>query len=189
MNRDAIITSVQEQMPERRWIHTLGVMKTAVELADRFGADPAKADLAAILHDVAKYWPVDRMLRVIREEGLFLEVLEHDKELWHAHAGAYAAQRDYGVTDPEVLDAIRYHTSGRAAMTLLERIVWLADLIEPGRDFPGVDRIRELAGQSLEKALIAGFDTTIVFLLEKRKRIYPLTVLARNDLILEEAER
>ncbi|XEC96775.1 bis(5'-nucleosyl)-tetraphosphatase (symmetrical) YqeK [Paenibacillus tarimensis] len=183
MNREAIIAAVKEQMPERRWRHTEGVMETAVELARRFGADPVKADLAAILHDVAKYWPVDRMETAIREEGKYLDVLKHDKALWHAHAGAYTAKRDFGVEDEEVLDAIRYHTSGRESMTLLDKIVWLADLIEPGRDFPGVNDIRGLAEHGLDEALIAGFDTTVVFLLQKRKRIYPMTVLARNSLL------
>src|SRR5690606_35476874 len=94
------------------------------------------------------------------------------------------AQRDYGVQDPEVLDAIRWHTSGRIGMTKLDKIVCLADYIEPGRDFPGVDKIREFAEHNLDKALLAGFDTTIVFLTEQGKTIYPTTVLARNDLVM-----
>jgi predicted HD superfamily hydrolase involved in NAD metabolism len=84
-----------------------------------------------------------------------------------------------------VLDAVRYHTSGREGMSLLEKIICLADYIEPGRQFPGVDEIRELAGHSLELALVAGFDSTIRYLMEQRKPIYPLTVLARNSLLRE----
>jgi len=183
MDRDAILESVRSQMPEKRWRHTEGVMATAVQLAERFGGDARKADLAAILHDVAKYWPTDRMQAVIREERLGGDLLDYDKELWHAPVGAVAAEREYGVSDHEVLDAIRWHTSGRAGMTLLDKIVCLADYMEPGRDFPGVDKIRELAHHSLERALLAGFDSTIAFLLEKGRRIYPLTILARNDLI------
>ncbi|NGP62220.1 bis(5'-nucleosyl)-tetraphosphatase (symmetrical) YqeK [Paenibacillus thiaminolyticus] len=185
LTRQQLIESVQAQMPAARWQHTQGVMDTAVILARRFGADPEKADLAAILHDVAKYWTTDRMERVIREENLPPVLLEYDKQLWHAPVGAVVAARDYGVQDEEVLDAIRYHTSGRAPMTLLDKIVCLADYIEPGRDFPGVDRIRELAGQDVNLALIAGFDSTIGFLLSQRRRIFPLTVTARNRLIEE----
>ncbi|MFS0727478.1 bis(5'-nucleosyl)-tetraphosphatase (symmetrical) YqeK [Paenibacillus sp. 1P07SE] len=188
MDREALKESVQAQMPTRRWEHTQGVMRTAAELVKQYGGDPEQAELAAILHDVAKYWPVEKMAETIREEGLYLEVLDHDKELWHAYAGAYAARRDYGITDQQVLDAIRYHTSGRPGMSHLEKIVWLADLIEPGRSFPLVGEIRALAEQSLERAILAGLDTTILFLIEKGKRIYPLTLLARNDLILKEAE-
>lgn len=185
MNRDDMIAAVKEHLPEKRWVHTVGVMETAVQLAERFGADSDKADLAALLHDVAKYWPVQRMEAVIREEGLPGELLEADKDLWHAPVGAYVAEQEFGIRDPEVLDAIRYHTSGRPGMTVLDKIVCLADYMEPGRSFPEVDRIRELAGTSLEQALLAGFDSTLSFLLSKGKKIFPTTVLARNALIDE----
>lgn len=182
-NRDKLIEAVSSQMPEKRWIHTRGVMDTAVMLAERYGADPQKADLAAILHDVAKYWPVQQLRDILTENRLNDELLLHDKQLWHAEVGAFVAERDYGVSDPEVLDAIRYHTSGREGMTLLEKVVCLADYMEPGRDFPGVNNIRELANHSLEEALVAGLDSTISLLVSRRLIIYPLTVLARNDLI------
>ncbi|WP_274365531.1 bis(5'-nucleosyl)-tetraphosphatase (symmetrical) YqeK [Paenibacillus thermotolerans] len=181
---DRLMSEVSKQMPERRWKHTLGVVSSAMKLAERYGDDPEKAELAAVLHDVAKFWPVDKQRDTIMEEGLHLDVLDYDKELWHAHAGAYVARRDYGVADAEVLNAIRYHTSGRVGMSRLEKIICLADYIEPGREFPGVDNLRRLSEESLEEALLAGFDGTISFLMEKRKRIYPLTVLTRNDLIL-----
>ncbi|MBU7319802.1 bis(5'-nucleosyl)-tetraphosphatase (symmetrical) YqeK [Paenibacillus oleatilyticus] len=189
MKREEMIESVRSQMPEKRWNHTLGVMETAVRLAEQYGADPAKAELASILHDVCKYWRVDEQARIIRENGLPQDLLDYDKELWHAHAGAWIAREQYGVIDEEVLDAIRYHTSGRARMTLLDKVVCLADYMEPGRDFPGVHNIRQNAEHSLEKALITGFDGTIRFLLDKGKRIYPLTFEARNGLIRELEER
>lgn len=185
MNRNTMMEKVSAEMPAKRWAHTLGVMETAVILAKRFGADPDKADQAAILHDVAKYWPTARMETIIREQGMPEELLYFDKELWHAPVGAFVAEQDYGIGDIEVLDAIRYHTSGREGMTLLDKIVCLADYMEPGRDFPGVHKIRELAEHSVEKALIAGFDSTISYLLAQGKRIFPLTVAARNDLILQ----
>lgn len=188
-NREQLIGIVSGQMPAKRWKHVEGVMQTAVELARRYGADPVKADLAALLHDLAKFWPVERQEAVIRENGLNTELLDHDKQLLHAEVAAFISQRDYGVDDPEVLDAIRYHTSGRVGMTQMDKIVCLADYIEPGREFPGVERIRELAEVSLEEALLAGFDSTISFLLEKKKAIFPLTVLARNDLIAELKKR
>ncbi|MDK8181042.1 bis(5'-nucleosyl)-tetraphosphatase (symmetrical) YqeK [Paenibacillus sp. UMB4589-SE434] len=185
MSRDQLLEAVRSQMPVKRWNHTAGVMQSAVELAGQYGVDPVKADLAALLHDVAKYWPTDKMERIIREQGLPSVLLQHDKALWHAPVGAYVAEHEYGVTDMEVLDAIRYHTSGRERMTKLDKVVCLADYIELGRDFPGVDRIRELAKRSLEEALIAGFDSTISFLLSKRARIFPTTLQARNSLIEE----
>ncbi|WP_410512225.1 bis(5'-nucleosyl)-tetraphosphatase (symmetrical) YqeK [Paenibacillus sp. BR2-3] len=182
-SREALIEAVSAQMPDKRWKHTLGVMESSVKLADRYGADPQRAETAAILHDLAKYWAVDRMRKIIEDNGLSQELLLHDKQLWHAEVGAFVAEREYGIVDREVLDAIRYHTSGREGMGLLEKIVCLADYIEPGRDFPGVDQIRKLAKASLEEGLIAGFDSTIRLLLEKRRIVFPLTVLARNDLV------
>lgn len=183
MNREEMIAKVKAEMPERRWLHTQGVMETAVILANRYGEDPVRAELAAILHDVAKYWPTEKMAQIIRERALPPELLLYDKELWHAPVGAWVAEHEYGVSDQEVLDAIRYHTSGRRGMSKLEKIVCLADYMEPGRDFPGVSLIRELSEQELNQALVAGFNSTISFLLEKKKRIFPLTVEARNGLL------
>lgn len=185
MNLEALREATRAQMPEKRWKHTLGVVDAAVRLARKYGGDEAKAELAALLHDYAKAWPVERQAQVIRERHLPPELLEYDKELWHAHAGAWTVRSEHGVDDEEVLDAIRYHTSGRERMTLTDKIVCLADYIEPGREFPGVEQIRDLAEHSLEEALVAGFDSTISFLLEKGKVIFPLTVLARNGLIQE----
>ncbi|WP_424768982.1 bis(5'-nucleosyl)-tetraphosphatase (symmetrical) YqeK [Paenibacillus sp. sgz302251] len=183
MNREQMIDKVKAEMPERRWLHTQGVMDTSIILAERFGEDPARAELAAILHDVSKYWATERMAEMIREKGLPSELLLYDKELWHAPVGAWIAEHEYGVKDYEVLDAIRYHTSGRRGMTKLEKIVCLADYMEPGRQFPGVDNIRLLSEQHLDQALLAGFNSTISFLLEKGKRIFPLTIEARNALL------
>ncbi|MCZ4151862.1 HD domain-containing protein, partial [Escherichia coli] len=84
LSRDELIRAVSGQMPEKRWKHTQGVMDSAVRLAEKYGADPVKADLAAILHDVAKYWPVSEMEAVIRNNGLNEELLRHDKQLWHS---------------------------------------------------------------------------------------------------------
>jgi predicted HD superfamily hydrolase involved in NAD metabolism len=183
MNLDPLREATRRQMPDKRWKHTLGVVETAIKLAKQYDGDPDKSELAALLHDYSKAWATDRMEAVIREHQLPENLLRHDKELWHAHVGAWAVKDEHGITDEEVLDAIRYHTSGRENMTQLDKIVCLADYIEPGRDYPGVSKIRELAKHSVEEALIAAFDSTIEVLIERGKRIFPLTVLARNDLI------
>jgi predicted HD superfamily hydrolase involved in NAD metabolism len=183
MNLEPLREATRRQMPDKRWKHTLGVVETAIKLAKRYDEDPVKTELAALLHDYSKAWATDRMEAVIRERNLPQELLRHDKELWHAHVGAWAVEDEHGIMDEEVLNAIRYHTSGRENMTKLDKIVCLADYIEPGRDFPGVNKIRELAKHSVEEALVAAFDSTIEVLIERGKRIFPLTVLARNDLI------
>ncbi|MEY4479872.1 MAG: hypothetical protein RLZZ267_550 [Bacillota bacterium] len=183
--REKIVESVQGRMPAKRWLHTQGVMTESVSLAERFGADPVKAEIAAILHDVAKYWPIEEQRNLLLREQIGQAELEFDKALMHAVIGAWVAEHEYGIQDQEVLDAIRYHTSGREQMSLLDKVVCLADYIEPGRDFPGVDKLRKLARKDIDEALIAGFDGTIQVLIEQRKRIFPLTLAARNGLLLE----
>lgn len=183
VSREHMVRYVQSQMPERRWKHTQGVMETAVRLARQYGADAERAELAALLHDVAKYWPVEKQRQLILELNLHTDMLEYDDQLLHSHIGAHIAETEFAIHDAEVLDAIRYHTSGRENMTLLDKVICLADYIEPGRNYPGVDEIRKLAEQSLEEALIAGFDSTIQYLISNGKKIYPLTMYARNDLI------
>lgn len=185
MKHDQLIEHVRKEMPKKRWQHTLGTMQSAVELARRFGGDEEKAQLAALLHDYCKYWPEERQAEVLRQKGAQRDLLEYESNIWHGPAAAEVVRDELGITDEEVLHAIRWHTSGREAMTLLDKIVCLADYIEPGRDFPGVHNIRKLAEHSLEKALLAGFDLTISLLLEKKAKIYPLSVLSRNSLINE----
>lgn len=185
MNREQLMEETRAQMPERRWTHTLGVMESAVRLARRFGGDETKADLAALLHDFCKFWPVDKQIEAYRAYGLDPDVLLYGVQLLHGPLAAEVVRERFGIEDVDVLDSIRYHTSGRERMTLLDKIICLADYIEPGRDFPGVHNIREIAEHSLEKALLAGFDSTFQFLIEKGKKVYPLTLTARNALVDE----
>ncbi|BAU27147.1 putative HD superfamily hydrolase involved in NAD metabolism [Aneurinibacillus soli] len=184
MNREQLLAAVKEQVTKHRYEHILGVVETAKKLSKRYGADKKKAELAAILHDYCKFWPEEKMKRIIEETPhIPSDLLEYDKELWHAHVGAEVARRELGIEDEDVLDAIRYHTSGRENMTLLERVVCLADYIEPTRQFPGVDELRKLAKEDLDRALAQALGGTITFLVKREKRIYPLTVLARNSLV------
>ncbi|MFT9848594.1 bis(5'-nucleosyl)-tetraphosphatase (symmetrical) YqeK [Aneurinibacillus sp. REN35] len=176
--------AVQQQITKHRYEHTLGVMNTAVALAAKYGANKEKAEIAAILHDYCKFWPEDEMRSIIKNTPhIPKDLLEYDKELWHAHVGAEVVRRDLGIEDEEILNAIRYHTSGRENMTLLEKVVCLADYIEPGRQFPGVDEVRAAAEEDLDRALAKGLGGTITFLVNREKSIYPLTVLARNSLV------
>ncbi|PDO10956.1 MAG: HD domain-containing protein [Candidatus Reconcilbacillus cellulovorans] len=186
MSIERLKESAERQLTPDRWRHTLGVAETAVRLAQKYGADAAKAEIAAILHDYCKCWPREKQADVLRSHPeLPQDLLEYDAELWHAHVGAWVVENELGVRDADVLNAIRWHTSGRIGMTLLEKIVCLADYIEPGRRFPGVDDIRRLAESDLDRALVAGFDATIRFLLDRGKKIYPLTVMSRNALLDE----
>lgn len=185
MNREKALQIVKEQMTEHRYVHTIGVMETAITLANRFHGDAIKAEIAAIFHDYAKFRPKNEMKRLIIEQNMQQELLSYHPELWHAPVGAYLVQTEVGIEDVEVLNAIKYHTSGRKNMTLLEKIVYLADYIEPGRHFPGVEEVREMAKKDLDCAVIKAMQNTIQFLMKKNQPIYPDTFEAYNDLVMK----
>jgi predicted HD superfamily hydrolase involved in NAD metabolism len=184
MEREVALKLVAEQITEHRYVHTIGVMETAVQLARYYGQDPKKAELAAIFHDYAKFRPKAEMKQIIEEQQMSKELLEHNSELWHAPVGAYLVEKEVGITDQDVLSAIKYHTSGRPNMTLLEKIIYVADYIEPGRHFPGVEEVRELAQSDLDLALIKSLQNTMMFLLKKNQAVYPDAFQTYNSLVL-----
>lgn len=186
MKREEALKIVKKQLTDHRYQHTVGVMETAVALAQKYGVDEKKAELAAIFHDYAKFRDKEEMRSIIMEQNMDEELLEYNSELWHAPVGAYLVEKEAGITDTEILDAIRYHTSGRPKMTKLEKVIYLADYIEPGRKFPGVEEVREIAEKDLNKALIQSIQNSIIFLMKKNKRIFPLTFYTFNDLITKE---
>ncbi|KAF0818303.1 Hydrolase (HAD superfamily), YqeK [Bacillus sp. ZZV12-4809] len=188
MNRETALAIVKEQLTEHRYLHTVGVMETAIKLAEKHGADSKKAELAAIFHDYAKFRPKEEMRGIIIKEGMPAELLDYNSELWHAPVGAFLAEREAGIRDKEVLDAIRYHTSGRPGMSLLEKIIYLADYIEPGRHFPGVDEVRDLAKTNLDKALIKSVQNTIMFLMKKGQPVFPASFQTYNDLVMNKED-
>ncbi len=183
MERDKLLAQVRAQMNEKRYLHTLGVAASARNLAMRYGADPDKAELAGYTHDYCKCWPTARMLEYLHRYDIAQDIIEGEKELWHAFVGAIVIQDELGINDPEILQAVRYHTTGRVGMSLLEKVVCVADYIEPTRDYPGVEKVRELAHKDLDQALAQGLGATIQFLIEQKKAVHPLTLLAYNDLV------
>lgn len=188
MNREQALAIVKEQLTEHRYLHTVGVMETAINLAAKYGSDTKKAELAAIFHDYAKFRPKEEMREIIIKEGMPSELLEYNSELWHAPVGAFLTEKEAGINDKEVLDAIRYHTSGRPGMVLLEKIIYLADYIEPGRHFPGVGEVRDLAETNLNKALIKAVQNTIMFLMKKGQPVFPASFQTYNDLVMNKED-
>ncbi|NSL50258.1 bis(5'-nucleosyl)-tetraphosphatase (symmetrical) YqeK [Calidifontibacillus erzurumensis] len=183
MDRQKALQIVKKQLTDKRYEHTIGVMETSIQLAKKYGADVKKAELAAIFHDYAKFRPKEEMEKIIISQKLPSQLLDYHSELWHAPVGAYLVKEEAGIDDEEILQAIRYHTTGNKDMTLLDKIVFLADYIEPGRKFPGVDHVRELSQQSLDKAVIQALKNTIKFLLDKNQLIYPDTLETYNSLM------
>lgn len=181
-NQEELLAQIKAQMHEQRYLHTLGVAETARKLAVTYGVDADKAVLAGYVHDYCKCWPVQRMRDYLVRYD-YPDLLYADKELWHSFVGAIVIQDELGITDPEIIQAVRYHTTGRVGMSLLEKVICLADYIEPGRNFPGVEQIRELAHQQLDRALALALGGTISFLIQRKKQVYPLSFLAYNDLV------
>ncbi|BCB39374.1 HAD superfamily hydrolase [Bacillus cereus] len=189
MNREEALHIVKQQMHEKRYIHTIGVMETAIELAKLYGVDEKKAEVAAIFHDYAKCRAISEMEEIIKGEDLPKDLLCYNKELWHAPVGAYLVEKEVGITDPEILQAITYHTSGHEKMTMLDKVIYVADYIEPGRKFPGVEEARKLAYADINQALLFALKRTIQFLMEKNQTIYPLTFQTYNAVIKEEMSK
>lgn len=185
MNREEALTYVQKVLPERRYMHTLGVVETAKELAEKHGANVEHAEMAAILHDAAKHHDRDDMKNLMQKEDMDQRLMHFHHELWHAPVGAYLAKVTIGIESQDVLNAIRFHTTGRAKMSLLEKIIYIADYIEPGRKFIGVEKVREVAYEDIDRALSRAVKQSILFLIEKKQRIFPDTLECYNDVMLQ----
>ncbi|WLR44012.1 bis(5'-nucleosyl)-tetraphosphatase (symmetrical) YqeK [Bacillus carboniphilus] len=183
MNKREALQIVKKQLPEARYLHTYRVMETAIILARRFNVNEKKAELAAIFHDYAKNHSKDEMKKHIVDQNMSPLLLQFHPELWHAPVGAFLVEQQFDIKDPNILNAIRFHTTGRMNMTKLEKVIFLADYIEPGRKFPGVKEVRAKAEVDLDKALFQSLKNTIAFLLEKNQTIFPDTFKAYNGLL------
>lgn len=174
----------RDTLSAERFVHVQGVVHCAERLAVQLGADVRKAVSAAWLHDIAKEYAPDDLLKLAEHFGIiFTEVEIRTPALWHAPIGARIARRQFEIMDLDVLAAIRFHTTGRAGMSSLEQIIFLADIIEPTRTFDGVEQLRELSHLDFDGALLAAFDNVIRFVVERKGLLHPDTVAARNDIL------
>ena len=186
VNIEHLKSALKKEVSERRYLHSIGVAETGRKLAIKYGEDPEKAQIAGILHDYTKYWPRDKLKEyIIKQQELSKDILLYSEELWHGPVASIVIQDIFKVRDIEIINAIRYHTSGREKMSLFEKILCLADYIEPTRDYQGIDQIRIKAYENINEALILAFDGTIQVLIRDSKKIYPLTLKARNYLLDE----
>lgn len=177
----------------QRFRHSLGVMGSAVHLAKIFGAPVEKARIAGLLHDCAKDLDKADMPAMCDALGVELDPVKREqRSLIHADLGAKLAQTEFGVTDPEIISAIRYHTLGRSQMTVLEKILYIADFIEPNRrDFPGLDELRELAELDLDAAMLAAVDASVRYVRSRNKVLHEqsLQTLAYYKRLAAEKEK
>ena len=165
---------------QKRVPHIMGTEEEAARLARRWGVDETSARRAAILHDCTKYLELEPQLAICRQYGVELDELEQTAvKLLHSKTGACMARHMFGEPD-QVYDAIFWHTTAKDDMTTLEKILYMADYIEPNRDFYGVDRLRELAYEDLDKALLLGVETTIQDMENRKLPIHKKTLLAQK---------
>ncbi len=166
-------------LKEKRYKHTMGTVRCAIELAARYGADARKARLAALLHDCAKF-NIPEQIRLCERYGVDVkELLAISPAIIHGPLGAAIARAEYGVTDEDVLSAIYWHTLCRENMTKLEKIIYLADKIEPNRDYDGVELIRAAADRGLDRGVLACMDRSIDYVHASDKALHPNILLSR----------
>ena len=172
-----LIRELESELAYGRFIHTLDVACTAAALAMFYGADIDKAETAGLLHDCAKCLNLSKMLKICDKAGLELSEYERNSgSLLHSKAGAVLAQTKYGVRDEDILNAIRYHTTGRPGMSLLEKIVFAADYLEPGRDSaPGLPKVRKLAFESIDDCVLQILKDTLMYLGTTGADVDPMT--------------
>ncbi|MGM0395470.1 MAG: bis(5'-nucleosyl)-tetraphosphatase (symmetrical) YqeK [Bacillota bacterium] len=181
---DKIIDVLSNRIGEKRLKHTLSVVEESLKLARKHKVPEEKVRIAALLHDYAKNISLEESLKLVKEYDLILDdITLSTTELIHGPLGARMVRDHFNIGDQDILNAITYHTTGRENMTTVEKIVFLADFIEPERNFDGIETIRKRAFENLDEAILMALDSTIRYLLNKRSTIHVNTVNARNHLI------
>lgn len=176
-----ITEAVKARLSVNRFEHSLKVAAEAERLAEKFGLDKKKAYLAGIVHDYAKGIAGDELLKMAEEFNLVDdEIYREVPDLLHAPVGAFLVKKELKIDDPEILSAVAKHTLGDIDMSLLDKVIFLADMIEPGRDFPGIERLRCLTERNLDQAMLYALESTIRYCMERGRIIHPQTVAVRN---------
>jgi len=175
------------QCDKERYLHSLGAEETARELAVKFGADEEKASLAALIHDNAKCFPYKKLVKIVEENNFPIEDdIKNNHKILHAYAGAYLAKKELGIEDEDVLNAIMYHTTGRVGMSLLEKIVYLADKLEKRTRPPEyrnqINKVLEETND-IDKTILLTIDLTIKSLIDRKLVINFQTVEVWNHLL------
>lgn len=180
---------IENNFSEKRKVHTYGVVKTAIELAKQYGCDVYKAELAALFHDLYRSIPVNVLNYHVKHLELDKKYMDNPN-LSHGKIAAEMIQRDYGITDQDVINAVSYHTTGRPNMSLLEKIIYIADAIEPNRNYPGVKELREVVKEDLDKACYLSLSRTIDYVTSEGNYLDEDTLHAKEyfEVIIDKGE-
>jgi|LSQX01.2.fsa_nt_gb predicted HD superfamily hydrolase involved in NAD metabolism len=190
MTLEDIKIQLEKSLPYKRFVHSVNVMKAAQELAARHKENEHKAALAGLLHDCARRFDKKETLKYCESKGIYIDDISFmNPVLLHGPAGSYIAKEEYGVDDEDILSAIYCHTTGKENMSILEKIVFIADYIEPGRDFPGVGKVRNTAFKDLDGAVLASLEQGIIHVILKGTLIHQDSVKARNYILMDAIKR
>ncbi len=180
-----MLDKLKETLPPKRYRHSLGVCEEAVRLAEKYGADTNKAYIAGLLHDCAKGYDIETQIKMCGVLGVELDSVSLQcPQIIHGMLGAEIAKREYGIDDGEILNAIRRHTVGGAGMTLLEKIIYIADMTEKNRDFEGVKKLRRVVNKNLDEGIIESILQRLALLTKRQSVIHPGIIELWNDLIV-----
>jgi len=182
MDLESMEKKLQGMLTEKRYRHSLGVMETAVEMAKIFGVNPEKARLAGLLHDCAKDIEKNKRIPLCKELGVPLDPIKKEsKGLIHADLGAKMLETEFGISDPDIINAVKYHTLGRENMSDLEKILYLADIVEPNRvPFEGIEELRSLCKTNLDCAMLFALERSIDYIQHRHKTLHSQTLQAQQ---------
>ena len=184
-SKNDFINIIKPHLNSDRFHHSICVAECAENLAKLYGGDEEKAFTAGILHDIMKNTSDEKQLEVINQNGIKLNDVElSNPKLYHAISGSVYVRTELNISDEDILNAIRYHTTGRAGMSLLEKIIYVADFVSEDRSYNGIEEIREASLRSLEEAMMIGLEFSIQEITNKKQTLHLDSVSAYNELIL-----
>ena len=180
LSREELVKLVAAKMSKKRFEHVLRVEEKAIYLAKRYGVNVEKASIAALTHDYAKERPDSEMISLIKERDFDKELLLYGNAIWHGILGSVLVKEELGIVDESILTAIKNHTTGAEKMDELAKVIYVADYVEDGRDFPVVVEARKMADENLDKAVAFETKQTLLYLINKGFKIYPKTLETYN---------
>ncbi len=185
-NDQKIVEVLSKRLVESRFHHSMNVAKSAYELAEIYGGDRDKCVTAGLLHDITKNASDEEHFSLFQQGGIELSKCErNNRKLWHSISGAEFVKLNTDIDDEDIYNAVKYHTTGRAGMSLLEKIIYVADFISVERNYPDVEVMRSLAAKNLEEAMLYSLQYTIPDLVKKGQTIHPNSIEMYNELIFK----
>jgi len=185
-NESEMLHYLQENLSDKRFRHSISVSETAVSLASKHGENIEKSRIAGLVHDCAKNMKSFELIKMASEHDIYIdEVFQNNPSILHGHVGSIIAREVMGIFDQDILNAIAYHTTGRRDMSLLEKIIYIADYIEPLRKISGIEEFRSLSYVDLDAAVIKSLENSIEYVISENQLLQLDTVGARNYLLIK----